>query len=92
MDGVRLIRVVLARPKSWGLVARVGVRCDVDRSKAGIAVVGGAGAGLKALGEDVDGADADGDTGEGIGFFGGGGARRELWGLSSAGRPFWEER
>ena len=76
MEGDRLTRVVFARPKSKGLLVRVGVRCDVERSSAGIAVVGGAGAGRYALGEVTGGADWGSDTGDGTDFFGGGGAAR----------------
>jgi len=76
MEGDRLTRVVFARPKSKGLLVRLGVRCDVERSSAGIAVVGGAGAGRYAPGGDTGGADGEGDTGDGVDFFGGGGAAR----------------
>ena len=44
--GGRLVRVVVfARPRSWGLLVRTGVRWEVERSREGKAVVGGAGAG-----------------------------------------------
>lgn len=44
--GGRLGRVVeLARPRSWGLFMRTGVRWEVERSRVGNEVVGGAGAG-----------------------------------------------
>lgn len=45
LGGRRVRVVVLARPRSWGLVVRTGVRCEVERSRDGSAVVGGAGAG-----------------------------------------------
>jgi len=47
----RLSRVVLARPSgSVGLVDLDGVRWEVERSRAGVTVVGGVGAGRYELG------------------------------------------
>jgi hypothetical protein len=43
-------RVVLARPRSAGLVTLAGVRWDVDLSRAGVAGVGGVGEGRYAEG------------------------------------------
>ena len=44
--GDRLSRVVLARPStSVGLEGRLEIRCEVDRSKVGVAMEGGVGAG-----------------------------------------------
>lgn len=45
LGGRLVLVVVLARPRSWGLLVRMGVRCEVERSRDGSAVVGGAGAG-----------------------------------------------
>ena len=42
--------MVFARPRSAGLVTLTGVRWDVDRSRAGVAGVGGVGAGRYADG------------------------------------------
>ena len=76
MEGDRLTRVVFARPKSKGLLVRVGVRCDVDRSRKGTGVNRGAGTGWNTLRGDTGGADRDSDTGDGVGFLGGEGALR----------------
>ena len=68
-------RVVLARPRSADLVILVGVRCEVERSSAGVAAEGGVGAGRYEVGATeavkVDGWDAC--------FLGGGGGDRWMW-------------
>lgn len=46
LGGRLVVRVVVfARPRSWGLLVRRGVRWEVERSREGCTVVGGAGAG-----------------------------------------------
>ena len=69
--GERLSRVVLARPRgSAGFAGLVGMRWEVDLSKAGVAIDGGVGAGRYGVGPEMT-VDPGGDA-----FFGGGGGER----------------